>query len=124
MKHKVRISKTWEHGSLVDTWSIVHLLTGAIGGMFLALLDVSSSQALVLSITGVILYELFEKIIRVGEAWPNALVDMLLGGGAAFAIFTLTQNTAPLSLELILMPAIVVDSILSYHGWRATLKRR
>jgi hypothetical protein len=69
----------WKHGTSLDTWSIVHFLSGfLLAGAFHGI-GRDFSEALVLSFLLLLLWELFEWRIRVVEPSVNVVMDIVIG---------------------------------------------
>jgi hypothetical protein len=69
----------WKHGTYIDTWSIVHLLSGfLLAGGFYGF-NRNFTEALLLSILLLLLWELFEWKMGIIEPSVNVIMDILIG---------------------------------------------
>ena len=69
----------WKHGKYVDTWSIVHLLSGFLLAGAFSILEYQFSLALILSVVLLSLWEVFEWATKIIEPTINVLMDILIG---------------------------------------------
>lgn len=69
----------WKHGTYVDTWSIVHFLSGFVlaGGFYLY--GVELVTALTISVFLLLLWEVFEWAVKVIEPSINVVIDIIIG---------------------------------------------
>lgn len=69
----------WKHGTYVDTWSIVHFLSGFVlaGGFYFY--EVPLVTALTISVFLLLLWEVFEWAIKIIEPSINVVVDIIIG---------------------------------------------
>lgn len=104
----------WKHGKYVDTWSVVHFLSGFLltAACYWAGLDLRDS--LTLSLALLLLWEAFEALMRIIEPSPNLIADIVIGllGSflAALMYFYLALTLVPLVFYILL--AVVVGMSL------------
>lgn len=69
----------WKHGTYVDMWSIVHLLSGfVLAGLFF-LFGFSFSVAIIASVLLLLFWEVFEAVVKIVEPSINVIVDIIIG---------------------------------------------
>lgn len=70
---------TWKHGHYVDLWSVVHFLSGLLIGTGLFWLGFSFVWACIIAVALVLLWELYEWMLKIIEVTPNVLLDIVIG---------------------------------------------
>lgn len=70
----------WKHGTYIDLWSFVHLLSGALLGIALHVIGFSFLWACALAALLLLTWELYEWVLGILEPLPNVTVDVLIGG--------------------------------------------
>lgn len=69
----------WKHGTYVDMWSIVHLLSGfVLAGLFF-LFGFSFPVAIISSVFLLLFWEVFEAAVKIIEPSINVIVDIIIG---------------------------------------------
>lgn len=69
----------WKHGKYLDTWSVVHVLSGFIlAGIFYST-SYTFVQALVAAFIALVAWEVFEWVLKIIEPSMNVLVDLVVG---------------------------------------------
>lgn len=69
----------WKHGKYLDTWSIVHFLSGCLLAILFYKLDLSFGMALLISLLILIAWEVFEWSIKIIEPSLNVITDLIVG---------------------------------------------
>jgi len=69
----------WKHGRYVDTWSVVHLLSGMLLGSGLYKLGYGLVWAGLFALFAMLLWELFEWVVKISESLPNIALDIVIG---------------------------------------------
>ncbi len=69
----------WKHGTYVDMWSTVHLLSGfVLAGLFF-LFGFSFPVAIIVSVFLLLFWEVFEAVVKIIEPSINVIVDIIIG---------------------------------------------
>jgi hypothetical protein len=69
----------WKHGKYVDTWSVVHVLSGfLLAGIFYST-SYTLVQAFVSAFIALVAWEVFEWVLKIIEPSMNVLVDLVVG---------------------------------------------
>ena len=71
--------KIWKHGTYIDTWSLVHLLSGFVLGSLFYYLGFNLSWAFTDSLIVLMIWEVVEALIRVIERPLNVVSDIVIG---------------------------------------------
>ncbi len=69
----------WRHGKYLDLWSLVHFLSGFLLCGLFYWLGVSFLWTLIISTALLVLWEVFEFIIKIIERSVNVVVDIIVG---------------------------------------------
>lgn len=69
----------WKHGKFIDMWSVVHFLSGFLLCGALFQLGYNFSQALIISLVFMLLWEFYEWVTHIIEPSINVVVDILIG---------------------------------------------
>lgn len=119
MKKIREVSFSWDSGRYFDLWMIVHALSGVVLGFFFAYLLVPRFWAYLSALAILVLWEIFESLIKVPETKENRVVDVVIGFiGFVFAFGILSRPTIFLETKFsLLIFAIIVLAILSLMGW-------
>ncbi len=75
----------WKHGKYLDTWSLVHFLSGVLIADGLYGMGYSFLASLLISVVAITIWEIYEWVTGIIEPGANVLVDLLVGG-AGFAL--------------------------------------
>lgn len=116
----------WKHGTYVDMWSLVHILTGAICGMGAYWIGFSLSEGVFYTLLLLVAWEGYEWILGILENTENVIMDVVVGmagfGVAAGAHYGLGY---PFSLELFAVVAVIGGAVALWgfgdflrHGYR------
>lgn len=118
----VTIMDIWKHGKYVDTWSVVHLLSGfLLAGMFYRF-EYSFLQAFIFSTLLLFAWEAFEWLIKIIEPSVNVMVDIIVGV-FGFLIGAYLFYALQGSFSLFFYPVLVTTTALSLWGFIDFLKR-
>ncbi len=122
MTKKSLISHTWDEGRLLDLWAFVHLISGSVMGLIASLLNYSTGILLFTAIALMVLWEIFEVIVNIGESIENRIIDVVVGVvGFLPAFFFAPEQTGEKVIVLVIL--IVLLATLEYLGWRAYSER-
>lgn len=69
----------WKHGTYIDLWSVVHLLSGFILAGLFSFFEVSFVVAIIISIFILLLWEVFEEVTKIIEPSINVVIDIIIG---------------------------------------------
>lgn len=75
----------WRHGKYVDTWSLVHLLSGFLLVSTFYWYGFALAEVMGLSISLLLLWEAFEAMIKIIEPSANVVMDIIIGIAGAWA---------------------------------------
>lgn len=106
----------WKHGTYVDTWSIVHFLSGFLLAGIMHKIGIGIVAASVLSVAILILWEFFEWLIKIIEPSANVWVDIVVGI-AGFVLGAFLFYSTTLASESVLYSALVLTVSLSLWGF-------
>ena len=113
----------WREGQWIDMWSLVHLLSGLATGFGFAVATIAALPSLVLSFTGFVAYEAWEAFVQIEETAANRFMDIVVGvAGFLASYFLLTPLVSETRLIEAFIGTIAVASVLSFFGWRASVK--
>lgn len=113
----------WKHGKYVDTWSLVHLLSGVLIASGLYGLQYPFWHALVVSAVMIVVWELFEWLTGIIEPGLNVLVDLVVGAvGFLLGSYYYYKITQVFDLNLFLA-LLGVTLSLSLWGFLDFIKR-
>ncbi len=114
----------WKHGKYVDMWSVVHFLSGYNLFLFFNLWGLDLVYSLIFSVILLLLWEVFEWSVKIIEASPNVIMDIVIGFlGFVFGWFI--HNI--LNLESSILYFIIILSmtiVLSISGFLKFLKKK
>ena len=112
----------WREGKYLDLWSVPHFLSGMAVGFALFFLEYSANAAFVIAFLLLVAYEMFEVIAKIEETRWNRILDVVVGMASFTPTFLLVPS-APRPWAIgIFASVIVLDSVLSFFGWRASQK--
>ncbi len=122
-RHTFERTDIWREGEWVDLWSIVHFLSGVLLGFCLHILHYGASASVLLALLLLIIYEMWEAMMKIEETPANRFMDVVVGMASFVPTFfllipQLSQTTSILVFGVVL----VVDGVLSTAGWRASQK--
>ena len=69
----------WKHGTYLDLWSIVHILSGALLASVCFYFGFNFFWSAVVTFFLVVLWELFEVLLKINEPKKNMLMDIIIG---------------------------------------------
>ncbi|KKQ83640.1 MAG: hypothetical protein UT07_C0001G0002 [Parcubacteria group bacterium GW2011_GWB1_38_8] len=112
----------WKHGKYLDLWSLVHFLSGFILCGLFYWLEINFTWTLILSTILLILWEVFEFIIKIIEPSWNVAVDIIIGllgfFSATYLYFLQSEFNASLYLTI-----VGITFVLSLWGFLDYLKK-
>lgn len=115
---------SYNEGRIFDFWLFAHLVTGATLGIILLLLGVSIQTAVVSGLVILILWEIFEMLMKINEAPENQVIDIVVGFLGLYTAFIYAEK---LTDEQRLWGFLIVAAIaifLNTSGWIAFRKRK
>lgn len=113
----------WKHGKYADLWSVVHFLSGFLLGATFFALNYTFLSALIVSTILLLLWEVFEWIIKIAEPSINVAMDMIIGLAGFFASAYLYYFLA-IPFEMLHFSIILTATLLlSLWGFFDFLKR-
>jgi len=113
----------WREGTWVDLWSVVHLLSGLLIGLFFYYIGLHAVAGVVVALVALTAYELFEVLAKIQESPTNRFMDVvvgMMGYVPAFFLVTLVISGSHLVLTFGLLLLLTVA--MSIVGWRASQK--
>lgn len=112
----------WREGKWLDLWSVVHFLSGVTMGLFPKHLRLEAVSAYVITFLLLVLYEMFETLVKIKETRTNRFMDVVVG----IASFALAHSFHPFITEpagyFLLGTFFVSASVLSAVGWHMSQK--
>lgn len=76
----------WKHGTYIDLWSVVHLGSGALLGSLFFYFGINFFWSGIITLALLILWELFEVLIKINESRKNVLADIIIGMAGFYII--------------------------------------
>ncbi len=73
------VSWTWAEGRFFDLWMLVHLVSGVAGGFSNSLFQLAPIEVLVHALALMVLWEVGEYLVGIGESWNNRVLDVAVG---------------------------------------------
>lgn len=122
---KIKLIRTdaWREGKWLDLWSVVHVFSGLLLGFFFYYLHIRTIFGILLALFLLIAYELFEKFVEIYEAPTNRFMDVVVGmAGYIPAYFLISPFLINEHLILIFTLLLILNSVMSVIGWRASQK--
>lgn len=122
-KRRLIRTDVWREGKWLDLWSVVHVLSGLLLGFFFYYLHIHVILGLLLAVFLLVAYELFEKFVEIYEAPTNRFMDIVVGiAGYIPAFFLISPLLTKKYLVLTFVCMLIVNSVMSIIGWRASQK--
>ena len=113
----------WREGEWLDLWSLVHLCSGSLFGLGFALLALAPTLAVAITLISLIVYEVFEILVKIEETPINRVMDVVVGM-SSFTIFFFwggpQMSTTAQALAFGALSALTAT--LSTMGWREAQK--
>lgn len=112
----------WREGKWLDTWSIVHFLSGVTIGFFPKYLGLDTFSAYVIVFLLLVSYEMFEALVQIEETPQNRFMDVVVGMASFIPVYhfhPLLSDTASVTLFGIFF---VITSALAAIGWHFSRK--
>lgn len=123
MKIDKLVSIKWDHARLFDAWSFVHALWGLILGTVFSIFGWSFTVSFLVALSLMILWEVFEYIIKIIESFSNVFSDIFVGIVGFLVAFLLIPPSQSLQIAILSILVIAV-LILEYIGWSAFKKKK
>jgi len=111
------------HGRYLDTWSILHVLSGFVLGLLILLFGFDWWIGLSVILIMLFLYEIFEAFNGIAEDVENSLSDIACGGFGTLLAYIFSSFFLPILIPTILISLFLAFLIL-FIGWRSYLSRR
>ena len=112
----------WREGKWLDTWSIVHFLSGVTIGFFPKYLGLDTFSSYVIVFLLLVSYEMFEALVKIEETPQNRFMDVVVGMASfilAYHLHPFLSDTASIVLfGIFFMSASVLGAI----GWQVSRK--
>jgi hypothetical protein len=113
----------WKHGKYIDTWSIVHLLSGVALGSGLYFLGYDFPSSFALSLAILLVWESFEWITNIIEPSINVAIDIIIGM-TGFGLMASLHHFGKFDFNMSIFSLILASVIiLSIWGFFDFLKR-
>jgi len=114
------VSFGWREGRLIDFWSFVHFLSGILLAIILMThLHLSFLWSIISTFFLLILWEMFELIMGIGEHLSNRVSDVAVGCIG----FLCTFYFLPMTDNRLLILIVLVMFLLDILGMRAYIAR-
>jgi len=114
---------TWKDGKYLDTWSIVHTLSGFLLASIFYWLGFDFLWALALSLLSILAWEICEMFVGIIEPSPNVAIDIIVGL-VGFFIGALLYFYLNITFNLVVFWTIlVVTGLLALWGFINFLKK-
>lgn len=116
----------WEKGRAFDLWSIPHFIFGMIMAMLPYTTNISLAASFALMLLLAILWELYEKVIKINETLTNNMFDVILPV-ISFIFVAMIVGQIQLSKQsavVILSGLILVYLFTNISGWLAFRRRQ
>ncbi|MEZ4156856.1 MAG: hypothetical protein R3B52_02725 [Candidatus Paceibacterota bacterium] len=113
---------SFEEARYVDLWTIVHFGSGASIGFIFSLLKIPRGIAHALALVLLVLWEVFEIVMKIKESKPNIISDIIVG----YAGFLLSFEVAEFSgsrLKTSTVLTTLTTLSLAIAGWVHWLKK-
>lgn len=112
----------WREGEYLDLWSVPHFLSGMAVAFALFFLAFTGKAAFVIAFLLLVAYEMFEVIAKIEETRWNRILDVVVGMASFTPTFLLLPSVPRTYAISAFILVVVVDSVLSFFGWRASQK--
>ena len=126
MEHQDRpaiLLSTWGVGTWIDRWMFVHILSGVVIGLLLRLLGMEVNTAFWLTLSLLLLWELFERVLRLYEPFVNIVLDIVVGSLGFWLAFHYIPRWGGSIDWLVFIAFSLVTMTLSYAGWTDSRRR-
>ena len=113
----------WRQGKWLDLWSVVHFLSGILIGLGFYFLHVGAFASVALALVSLVAYEMWERLMQMEETFANGCMDVVVGMFSfLLAFFIFAPLLSGVLLVLAFGAVLVVDTVMSIFGWRASQK--
>ena len=76
---RMNVRDVWKHGALIDLWTLVHILSGALLGVAASWIGFSFLTSLILAFLLLIAWEAYEWLLGILESPANVASDLVFG---------------------------------------------
>jgi hypothetical protein len=119
------ISQSWNEGKYLDFWSIVHFLSGALMGLVGFLTPFSFIDTFIIAVTLMVMYELWEVYISIGEHIANCVTDVFIGAlGFMLSYYVAVLYLSAMEALSVASTLVLFLAIFATVGWRAYIAKR
>lgn len=120
-----KVSWTWAEGEYWDMWMVVHLLAGALFGIFFELLQSGFFLGFFSSVAVLIAWEMVAvKKLDIRESAENRIIDAIValcGFGLAYVLAIPANPGATITVGLVI---VAVVAFMDYKGWQSYMERK
>jgi len=106
----------WKEGKYIDLWLIPHLLIGILLGQLFLLINFNLTISLIIILALAIIWELFEIIIKIKEAIPNKIIDVLAAIVGFYIIKYLYLSFDIFKNWISFFILLIIYSVITIHG--------
>ena len=107
----------WREGKWLDTWSIVHLLSGITIGFFPRYLGLDTFSAYVIVFLLLVSYEMFEALAKIEETPQNRFMDVVVGMASFISVYHLHPLLSDTASVMLFGIFFIAASMLGAIGW-------
>lgn len=118
----VRTDAWKKEGKYVDLWSAVHVLSGLAMGFYPRYFGFSMLATFVIVFLLLVMYEMFEVIVKIEEFPTNRVTDVLFGLLGFTPIYFLDQHVGSTTSIFLLCIATTLAVLVSVIGWTYSYK--
>lgn len=115
---------TWDEGRYWDLWMISHIMSGLLFGFVGYFVGLTLVITVIISLVVMILWEVFEKVVKINEVWINSILDVVFGILAVFISYFLAGGVSSDTVLYLIIALVIVKSVYGYLGWNAFKKRK
>ncbi len=112
----------WREGKWLDTWSIVHLLSGITIGFFPKYLGLDTFSAYVIVLLLLVSYEMFEALVKIEETPQNRFMDVVVGMASFIPVYHLHPLLSDIASITLFSVFFISASVLGAIGWHVSRK--
>jgi hypothetical protein len=118
------ISWSWREGEYIDFWSGPHFLSGVLLGFVGYLVPLPFSEVFLLVLALLIIYEMWEAAIEIGEYLENSVLDVVLAIFGFIGAYRLSEMYLTDEVVLVFSGILALAlALLATVGWQAYLQR-
>lgn len=113
----------WREGKYLDLWSIVHVVSGVVVALALSLSGLGMPASFVIALLVLVMYEMWEAMVRIEETPQNRVADVVVGIAAFYpAYVALAPLLSGSRYAAVFFLFLLGDIALSTFGWLASRK--